>query len=501
MKKVLGAMILVIIAAIGIGSVLTTETGPGGASVLDSLPKFDAASEHIFLRVAEPSSIRSLLDGASRLIDLVSDEDVAGSIEDGIGSDAISDAMSSEEAAAVQRLLGVVGSIVSLADDFSFLADGSRVLIAMLTNDEKFAKMKEVIASEANIVSWQNGMEGESFVIGDGDKLGFHSFSSSARPTLVLIAPSDDESIFRAALDAWKNAEARGSIKRALNEQNFMTYSLKLSAPDGSESVSAGELDWKTAKGQTTIRSKNSSRPEGMKTSGFEANALPLFGTSEPTLFFSFDVPFILSNAFPRSQTPVRDAIALVEKNSKRTFDRETISILESILGSSRVTAALTVDKDQLYPKNAYVVLENRGSSAADDLVSLASFFGDKADVAGWENAWTAHFQGLSLFVGKNADKIVVGMGDPSEYATAAPRPAAMASLPEKPALSGTYISFEDLSDPNSALGKTARAVLDEDAAGRKLTEMLDALGLGSIKSIASAQSSAEDSKAIIDWK
>lgn len=501
MKKVLGAMILVIIAAIGIGSVLTTETGPGGASVLDALPKFDAAGEHIFIRVAEPSSIRPLLDGASRLIDLVSDEDVAESIEDGIGSDAITDAMNSEEAAVAQRLLGVVGSVVSLADDLSFLADGSRVLIAMLTDDEKFAKMKEVIASEARILSWQNSMEGESFVIGDGDKLGFHSFSSSSRPTLVLIGAADDESIFRTALDAWKESEARGSIKRALSEQNFMTYSLKLSAPDGSESTSAGEMDWKTAKGQTTIRTKSASRPEGMKTSGFEANPIPLFGTSEPTLFFSFDLPFILSNAFPGSQTPVRDSISLIEKNSRRTFDRETVSILESILGSSRVTAALTVGKDQLYPKNAYVALENRGSTAADDLVSLASFFGDKVDVAGWENAWTAHFQGVSLFVGKNADKIVIGIGDPSEYANAAPRPAAMASLPEKPALSGAYISFEDLSDPNSVLGKTSRAVLDEDSAGRKLAEMLDALGLSSIKSIASAQSSAEDSKVIIDWK
>lgn len=506
-KKTLGIILAVAIAAVGVILFATMRRGPdgpGGADISDALAGFDQNSEYVYVKAAHPSNIRTIVSGVKNFAELLASDEFQRSVEqsDGLPFDEydIRRFVRSDNYSMLAKVLATIDMIVGSSDQLSFFITRERGLAAMLTTDDKFAEMKQTLEREfGQFAARESSIEGESFAFGPGGFFVVHKLSAQGRPTLVLAGTASDEEGIKNAVAAWKDGTGRAKLDRKLTDPDVMKFRVQATSPMGGAQTMSTELTWKSSSKETVVTTHSVADPGAKKTSGLEKSPLPLYGTTPPTALFSIDVPFFFSLLAPGSDTPIRDVLTFgaTISGNRSMLDEQALSIAESLLGSARITLSASLG-DSIMPRNAYAVIEMTNTGEADELFGLSQMFGTKTTAKGWDEAYTAELgPGMDIFVARSKTQIIAGLGGKEEYETAATMPADMASLPKSPILSATHVDIAQITDPKSELGSMIRGYPGSDV----IFKVLDALGLGSIKSISSVQSATTDASGIIAWK
>ncbi len=293
--------------------------------------------------------------------------------------------------------------------------------------------------------------------------------------TLVLVAGSE-ETMGR-AVRAWENPADRAVLTRNLDGPNFLQY--RLSVPtygDGASRDMATELAWRREGNTTVIDSFSDLDAMGVTpmTSGMEDRPVPLFGSGEPFVIETIDLPYFFSVAMPGVADPVEGFVSLMEASVGERIPFQFRSDVLAVLSGSRATIGVFMNSADIVPNTAYLALDMKTPDVLGKYFALAGMLLSPVEVEGWESALSESVDdGIDVTLARSGDRILLGIGNPEEYANV---------------------------DENTALGAMFREVMAEEEDGDMLFEVIDRLNLRAFESLSVVQTAPERAESRIVW-
>lgn len=495
----IGVVAAIIVAAAGVIAVLAMRSGVGGSAhkAEDALPQYDAASSHFVMGVRDVSGVSGAISFASRVIG-------SSSAVSSLGlPDAASELGDVDELSAVAvSLLDRLGAYVSAADDFAVLSAGDDIVVSFFSTEEKFAKLLDEMRADGTLAIWEADIAkgGEAYrwaIEGEAERLSEVFIVKRADGSRVHVSAASSEDAVRRSAAAWGDEKLRAKIDRKLTSPNYIISRFASRTIDGGSTENMVESAWRRDGKRTVIDVENDLSVSGIKpiTSGVEDVPIPMYGAGEPTLMFASDIPMILSHICPGAEDPAEAVLALGEKIAGSRVPAQFRGTVKKLLMSSRITCAVFMKKDDPMPSSSYVVIDTKDASPLMQFLPMAALFMSREDVSGWKDFYSTDLDGVKVVLGSSDGRVLLGTGEPSEFAKAASKPAEMKGVPDKGVLSLCYLATKFITDKSTALGEMVSDMLGDEP---EAASVYDALK--SVRSVLSVQTAPNKAQTVVEW-
>lgn len=476
--------VVIAIVAMRLGSGGGGTSAPKGRAPEEALPQFDANANYVVASIRNVGEISGLLD-------LISQTAKMSDTAEGLGVPGVDSVVGDAVVAIVDRVKPYVESV----DDAAVLAAEGGAVISFITTEEKYAALIERMRSDGSLAVWETKVaDGGEAYRWDLGGLELFLIKSVDGKTVQLTAATSEEGAQSSAA-AWADPKGRAKIDRKLKAPSYVVARMAIDSLGGKKRDHKVEAAWSVDASRIVLDVDNDLELAGIKpkTSGMESSPIPMYGTGEPAVLLTLDIPQVISMACPDVDDPAELVLSLCEMLAKNSVPGEFRSDVKDLMMTTRISLGVFMKDADIMPSSTYVVLESSKASLIQQYLGMASLFMSKEKIGSWSDAYTTELDGFNIVLATGENKILLGTGKPEEFASAAKRPADLSSVPDKGVLSMLYISTKCLTDKDTAIGGLLASAAEDD---QDLKEMLGFLG--AVKSILSVQTSPSTSQIVI---